>query len=45
MKAIKKLVTAERVQRVIILLLDSPNESEERVALWYRLIKLRNSLS
>ena len=39
-----KTITKERVTRVIIAVLLSPNRSTERAALWIRLHKLRDSI-
>ena len=39
-----KTVTKERVSKVILALLNSPNKSAQRAALWVRLQNLRNSL-
>ena len=40
----KKQITKQRVTRVIATLLQSPNKSAKRAALWKRLHDLRNSL-
>lgn len=40
----KKSITKERITKVILSVLNSPNKSVERAALWARLIKLRSSL-
>ena len=39
-----KTVTKERVSKVILAVLNSPNKSAQRAALWVRLQNLRNSL-
>lgn len=38
----KKVVTVERVSRVIVAVLNSPNRSAQRAALWVRLHTLKN---
>jgi hypothetical protein len=40
----KKQINKERVSKVILAVLNSPNKSTQRAALWTRLIKLRESL-
>lgn len=39
-----KQVTKERVNRVILAVLNSPNKSAQRAGLWVRLQNLRSSL-
>lgn len=41
----KKQITKQRVTKVIIAVLNSPNKSAQRAALWVRLQNLRNGLS
>lgn len=40
----KKQVTKQRVENAIASVLNSPNKSVQRAALWVRLHKLRSSL-
>ena len=41
----KKQLTKERIDRIILSLHQSPNNSVQRGKLWYRLIKMRESLN
>ncbi len=41
----EKAITVERVSRVIMAVLNSPNRSAQRAALWVRLHTLKNSLT
>lgn len=40
----KKQITKARISKVILAVLNSPNQSGQRAALWARLIILRSSL-
>jgi len=40
----KKVITKQRVIKVIIAVLNSPNKSAERAALWTRLQNLKNNI-
>lgn len=40
-----KSVSKQRVSRVILAVLNSPNKSAQRAALWAKLVKLRSELN
>lgn len=40
----KKQITKERIKRVIMSVLESPNKSSERAKLWFRLKKILEKL-
>jgi len=44
MKNTIKQITVERINKVIMAVLQSPNKSPQRAAIWVRLHTLKNSL-